>query len=169
MTYERLHRAPLPPDNLLFEENVYKLGWDGQRNQLPQETFDLSMLPTTDFALHLINAVKFHCAEQFYLFDEDSFMEHFAKFQENPSQHSQRAPLWYVHYLLILAFGKAFVTSPVKSQWPPGLNYFVQAMKVMPDLTMCDTNPFEQIQVYCCKALYLQCLNRRGPAHRSVR
>ncbi|CAG9996893.1 unnamed protein product, partial [Clonostachys byssicola] len=169
MTHERLTGEELPPDNLLFHDDVYDFGWNGVRSQASSpDNFDDSVLPTPDFAVYLINAVKFHCGGLFYLYDEDSFMNRMSRFHENPTEYSQRFPLWYVQYLLILAFGKAFATLAVKSHWPAGIELFTQAMKVMPDLTFFDADPLELIQVLCCKALYLQCLNRRSPAHRTI-
>lgn len=168
MTYEQLHGKTMPPDNILFAEKLYDLEWDGNRRQSLHDNFDMSQLPSKDFAIHLLNAVTFHCGGLFFLFDEGSFLDRLALFHENPQEYSRRWPLWYVHYLLLLAFGKAFATQPINSQWPPGTNYFVQAMRIMPDLTFFDTEPIEVIQVLCCKALYLQSLNRRAAAHRAV-
>ena len=168
MTYERLMGTTLLPDRLLFEGSVYDLQWDGRRHLPGESSFDPNILPTQDFAVYLINSVKFHCGRLFYLFEEEYFMKQFALFHEDPLEHARKYPLWYVHYLIVLAFGKAFVVQTSKSQRPPGTELFIQAMKLMPDLTFLEADHIEKVQVLCCAALYLQCLNCRAAAHRYV-
>ncbi|KAM5345814.1 hypothetical protein ACJ41O_011675 [Fusarium nematophilum] len=169
MTHERITGTPLPLDNLHFDGivgKVFDLKWDGIRR--PHETADSSTLPTQDFAVYLINSVKFHCGRLFNLFEEDPFMENFRLFHERPLEHPRLAPLWYVHYLLVLAFGKAFVVQSTKSRRPPGGELFVQAMKLMPDFTFFEADSVEQVQVLCCAALYLQCIDYRVEAWRFI-
>lgn len=162
-------RMPLSPENLLFEGKSYDLGWDGRRGLSPASESESPALPSPDFAIYLINAVKFHCGQLFYLFEEERFMQQFSLFQDNEAEASQSGTLWYVHYLLILAFGKAFVAQSSKGHKPPGAELFVHAMKLMPDFAFYDADPVESMQILCCAGLYLQCLDFRGAAYRIVR
>ncbi len=41
-------------------------------------------------------------------------------------------------------------------------------MKLLPDFAFYNADPVESIQVLCCAALYLQCLDFRGAAYRVV-
>lgn len=168
MTHKRLKGSSLPAGDLLFDGHVYDLKWDGRRTDSAQEIFDTSSLPTPDFAGYLINAVKFHCGQLFYLFEENTFMDQFKSFQQNPAERARTSPLWFCHYLLVLAFGKSFVVQSNKLQRPSGSEHFIQAMKCMPDLTFFDAEPIQKIQVLCCAALYLQCLNNRAAAYHFV-
>ncbi|RAH69953.1 fungal specific transcription factor domain-containing protein [Aspergillus aculeatinus CBS 121060] len=170
MTHERLTGTPLAPDPecLLFDNHVYRLNWDGTRSKNAKNIFEVSHLPSPDFAKYLISSVKFHCGQLFYLFEEDRFMQQLEVFQRNPAEQAQASPLWFAHYLLILAFGKSFVVQSVRSQSPPGAEHFIQAMQCMPDLNLFDGDPIEMAQVLCCAALYLQCVHRRGPAYRMI-
>lgn len=168
MTSVRLSGSPLPPDNLLFDSDVYDLHWDGNKLVEESTSLDLSVLPGREFALHLIESVKFHCCQLFYLFEEGVFMEEFALFHANPSNYAQSSPLWYTHYLLILAFGKEFVVRSNRSGRPPGVGLFLQAMKCMPDFAFSETDPIQKMQILCCISLYLQCLCFRTAAHRAV-
>lgn len=169
MAYEAVTGEQLPTEGLIFDGEAYDLGWDGQRAPAPaQNTQSLPNLPSQDFAIHLINTVKFHCGTMFYLFDEQRFMAQFALFHETSGNHADISPLWYVHYLLILAFGKAFVVQVSKSPRPPGAEFFVCAMKLLPDLSFYKGDPHEKIQVLCCIALYLQCIHCRPAAHNTV-
>ncbi|KAJ4269544.1 hypothetical protein NW762_001208 [Fusarium torreyae] len=130
-----------------MEGKVYDLKWDGIRRSSPQDFPDLSTLPTRDFALYLINSVKFHCEWMYNLFDEDIFMERFSLFHERPAEYARAQPLWFVHYLLVLAFGKAFVVQSTKSRRPPGSDLFIQAMRLMPDFTFFECDIVEEMQV----------------------
>jgi hypothetical protein len=170
MTHERLTGTSLVPnpDELLFDDHVYKLKWDGNKASASQNPFDISNLPTADFAKYLINSVKFHCGQLFFLFEEDRFMAKFATFYQDPATEACASPLWFSHYLLLLAFGKSFVVQSARSKTPPGAEHFVQAMQCMPDFSFYKGDPVESIQVLCCAALYLQCIHSRAPAYRMV-
>ncbi|WZH42385.1 Zn2-C6 fungal-type domain-containing protein [Fusarium acuminatum] len=171
MTHERLTGTPLPTHNLHFaglEGKVFDLRWDGTRKSTTQDMPDMSTLPTKDFALYLINSVKFHCSWLYNLFDEDIFMKRFHRFHKNRAEHIREEPLWFVHYLLVLALGKAFVVQSTKSRRPPGSDFFVQAMKLMPDFNFFECDIIDEMQVLCCAALYLQCVDRIQEAYRLV-
>ncbi|KAF4781920.1 hypothetical protein HER10_EVM0005103 [Colletotrichum scovillei] len=168
MTHEAITGTALSPENLFFDGKVYDLKWDGGRIPSPGDDFSLASLPTQDFAIYLINSVKFHCCRLFYLFEEESFMEHFATFHASAADQSKVPRLWFVHYLILLAFGKAFIVQTSKSHQPPGADLFVQAMKLMPDFTFFECDYIERMQVICCTSLYLHCISCRPAAYRYI-
>lgn len=167
MVHEKIHNSPLPSTGLLYQGSTYDLNWDGRRDA---SEASICALPTADYALFLINAVKFQCGQLFHLFDEPSFMEQFKKFHDANSNlnNDDDTVLWYIHYLLVLAFGKAFVVRTDKGQCPPGGDLFVQAMQLLPDTTYLCSNPLRSIEILCCTALYLQCLDSRSAAYNVV-
>ena len=144
--HERVYGTPLPAASLVFEGQTNELGWDGRR---ASTGFDEATLPTSDFALFLINAVKFHCGQLFHLFDEQDFMRNFSNYHDR-EYRGDCSDLWHIHYLLILALGKAFVVRVGQDRRPPGANLYVQAMKLLPD------------------TMYLQCLDMRSTAYNLV-
>ena len=154
----------LPAASLVFEGQTYELGWDGRR---ASAEFDEATLPTSDFALFLINAVKFHCGQLFHLFDEQEFMRNFSNYHDR-EYRGDCPDLWHIHYLLILALGKAFVVRVGQDRRPPGANLYVQAMKLLPDTMYLCNDPIPSIEVLCCAALYLQCLDMRSTAYNLV-
>lgn len=168
MTHEAITGTALSPENLFFDGKVYDFKWDGGRISSLGDDFSLASLPTQDFAIYLINSVKFHCCRLFYLFEEESFMEHFATFHASAADQSKVPRLWFVHYLILLAFGKAFIVQTSKSHQPPGADLFVQAMKLMPDFTFFECDYIERMQVLCCTSLYLHCISCRPAAYRYV-
>lgn len=166
MAHAQIYGSPLPVANLLFEGSTYDLGWNGLREPVKPDTV---LLPTSDHAQFLINAVKFHCGQLYHLFDDRTFMDCFAEFHQSGGDAGKCSTLWYIHYMLILAFGKAFVAHSSRSQRLHGLDLFVQAMKMLPATMYLCADPLHSIEVLCCVALYLQCLDSRSAAYNFVR
>ena len=168
MAHTKVSGGPLPSDNLIFEGATYELGWDGRR--LLDATSTIA-LPTTDFAMYLINSVKFHATQLFHLFDHESFMESFSKYHDSHKTDEQSDTLWLTHYCMILALGKAFVGRAASSNRPPGVEFFIHGMKMLPDVTLLcyGSNTLQAMEIFCCAALYLQCLDMRSAAYNLVR
>ncbi|KAL9093941.1 MAG: hypothetical protein Q9165_003864 [Trypethelium subeluteriae] len=162
MVHSKISEAPLSAATLLFEGSTYSLGWDGQRTSA---NVDSSVLPAADFAIYLIDAVRFHCGQLFHMFDETTFMVHFHNFYDEPSNQRTYPRLWYIHFLIILAFGKGFVVRAKNEKQPPGSELFVQAMKLLPDISYMYSDTIQSIEMLCCAALYLQCLDNRSAAY----
>ncbi len=134
----------------------------GNRDSIAKEN---SAVPTADYAMHLVNSVKFHCGQLFHLFDEESFMNNLRDFYAEPKQDTSRTDLWYIHFLLILAFGKAFVTKTSRGKRPPGANFFCKAVQLLPDASVLWMEPVESTEILCCIAMYFQCIDHRSPAY----
>lgn len=166
MAYDRLTGENAPTQSTSFDGTMYDLGWDGQRDD---SILEAPLLPSGDFAIYLINAVKFHCGQMFHLFDEGTFMRKLTDFNETTTNVVKPSGLWYVHYLILLAFGRMFVSRQNDGRRPRGAEYFVHAMKLMPEITFLLTQPVQAVEVLCCKALYLQCLDFRSAAYSVVR
>lgn len=166
MAHEHLYHSPLPTDSLLFEGSTYDLGWDGSRNTVDQE---FPIVPTLDYSIYLINAVKFHAGQLFHLFDEGNFMGGLYAFYENHQQQTAAPGLWYIHYLVIIALGKALVVHRNRGSRPPGCEYFTKALQLLPDTTHLCRDPVIETEILCCIALYLQSLDFRSSAHNFVR
>ncbi|THX36628.1 hypothetical protein D6D10_06509 [Aureobasidium pullulans] len=137
MSHEQILGSMPGQESLFFQSEIYDLGWDGTRGPFASTPpMEPATLPTADHAIYLINAVKFHCGQMFHLFDEETFMRCFAIFHDpTVIDKSSLMPLWFVHYLLILAFGKAFLARGTRGRRPPGAELFVQAMQLLPDTT----------------------------------
>lgn len=149
----------------MLDGDVYDLSW----NDLDSSHKDAKQsLPTVDHAKYLVMAVRFHLGDSYHLLDQEVFMtdldEHFNM------QHTGHKPsdLWYTHFLMILAFGKAFTTAKQTEGKFPGAVYFQHAMKLLPDPTQLWKDPFTAAEILCCAALYLQCLDFRYAAYLTV-
>lgn len=163
MVHESLFGLAPPPGRLLFEGQAYEIDWQGG------STAESSViLPTSDFALFLINTVKFRCGQLFHLFDEETFMQSFAKFHSNTDPKEPVGALWYSHYLLVLALGKALVVVFTTGTKPPGSELFVEGMRTLPDIGLTGSEPIQTMEILCCAALYLQCLDKRKAAYNQV-
>lgn len=166
MLHEHVYHSPLPTGSLLFDESAYDLDWDGSRTTVSPE---IPMTPTLDFSIYLINAVKFHAGQLYHLFDEKAFMENLYAFHENPTQQIATSSLWYIHYLILLAFGKAFVVQRNHGPRPAGCELFIKALQLLPDMTRLSREPLVATEILCCIALYLQSLDFRSTAYSYVR
>jgi proline utilization trans-activator len=164
LTHLHLYKAPLPSSVILFDGSAYDLRWDGLRAKGALD--ESPVIPSHDYAIFLINAVKFHGGQMFHLFDEDTFKENLDCFYGSPlEERVNGTSLWYIHFLLILALGKAFIRSRAINNEAPGASYFVKAMQILPDITALCRDPVASTEILCCIALYLQSVDHRNSAH----
>lgn len=118
----RNHGEDLPRHR---DGSTYDLGLGIPR---PTGTPDISELPSLHLCLHYIQCVKFWTLPLFCLFDELTFVANVHEFYERPVRHVEDNPLWFTHFLLIMAFAKAFVPSQTigsgSPNTPPGARFF---------------------------------------------
>ncbi|KAJ5772423.1 hypothetical protein N7520_002952 [Penicillium odoratum] len=164
LTHEFIYQESLPTGALAFDGATYDLGWDGIRT--PHRP-DLPTVPTFDHAMYLINTVKFRCGQLYHLFDEAEFMGGLHDFYSR-SEPNETTSLWYIHFLLMLAFGKGFVQHKLQGNKPPGVEFFVKALQLLPDISVLHQEPIESTEIMCCVALYLQALDCRSSAHNYI-
>lgn len=168
MTHHHVYQRAVPSPGLIFDSETYDL--DFEADLLGSGAASLSV-PTLDYAIHLINVVKFHCCQLFHLFEEGEFMGILHEFYAQTPQVPQapiKESLWYVHFLLLVAFGKAFVSKSSQGRQPPGAEFFIRAMQILPNMVVLSRDPIQATEVLCCIALYLQCLDHRISAYNFV-
>ncbi|KAJ5005160.1 putative transcriptional regulatory protein [Colletotrichum sp. SAR 10_66] len=165
ITHQYINKTPLPTSALIFDAAAYTLDWDGYRIG---EGPEMPALPTQDYAIYLVNAVKFHCSQMFHLFDEESFMKSLYHFYSDPNPRADPTDLWFIHFLLILAFGKAFTTKANRSRKPPGHDYFIKAVQLLPDLSVLLKQAALSTEILCSLALYMQCVDFRHASHNFI-
>lgn len=164
LVHQHIRKSPLPSADLLFDGSAYDLPWDGSRS-LPDASTPI--IPSIDYAIFLINAVKFHCAQLVHLFDEEEFTANLHAFYSNSENRAWKESLWYIHFMLIIAFGKTFVQHKQTTR-PPGADFFVQALQLLPDTNRLCREPVAAVEVLCCISLYLQALDSRNAAHVTI-
>ncbi|KAF7185140.1 putative transcriptional regulatory protein C3C7.04 [Pseudocercospora fuligena] len=167
MLHDKSAGGRLPQEQLHFDGTAYALKWNGYRDANADAIASIN-LPSADFAVFLINAVKFHCGQLLHLFDESSFMQKFAQFHESRMDPSLCAGLWYSHYCIILALGTMLIARDGESQTIPGEQLFIKGMMALPDLAFSEEDPVETIEILCCAALYLQCCDRRRQSYHLI-
>ncbi|KAJ5488595.1 hypothetical protein N7539_003485 [Penicillium diatomitis] len=154
-----------PPDPWHLDGMAFKLQW----TPLPPDVIpDVTNLPPLDYALFLFNTVKYHCGFLSFMIDEDSYLKDLHEFYRNPSAKATSARYWYVEYLLVLAFGKAFLSQKSTSGAPPGHQYASRAMALLPDLSGMDQDPLTCIQALSLGAVYLQSIDMRRAAFHHI-
>jgi len=162
LIHSQISRTPLDKTSLHAEGEAFDLGWSSSRNNSP---VDLSGPPSLDFALYLMNKVKFRIYQLFHLFDEKRFSSNFYLFYDNPVEVATQSPLWYIHFLLVIAFGKSCIGRSQTSDHLPGWDLFVRAMELLLDPMFLCVEQVNSAEILICVALYLQALDFRVASH----
>lgn len=127
---------------------------------------DISGLPSIDHALYLFSTVKFHLGQHYRFFEEATFLRHVHEFYYgNGQEKAITCRLWFAQFLLVLAFGNAFLSRSRNPQEPPGAKFFVRAMSLIPDLTSLWKDSLLAIEVLAQAGLYLYSIDHRESAH----
>ncbi|KAK6373763.1 hypothetical protein LTS17_008256 [Exophiala oligosperma] len=163
--HQAVHNTPLRRESFALDGDVYNLGWDGLRVISDD---DRVVLPTLNHAKYLMLSAQFHVGEMYHLFHEETFMSELVRFHENRANDAYTRTLEYVHYLLVMALGKACVSRRPGKGTPPGQDLFIQAMKILPDISQLWTDPFTTAEIFCCASLYLQGIDHRYGAYLTV-
>lgn len=164
--HQAVHGVSLPPENFALDGEVYSLGWDGLRTFKDD---DMVALPSFNHAMYLARSVQFHIGQVYHMFHEETFVSELRKFYSSTAERGDKSKLWYTHYLLVMAFGKALVSRGVEKAEPSRVELFVHGMKLIPDVSHIWHDPFTAAEIYCCAALYLQCVDFRYGAYVTVR
>lgn len=168
MAYEAVNRAPMASTALQFDEETYDLRHDNNSKKL--ESIDTQIaVPSRDHALHLVNTVQFHLGQLFHLYEEDTFMEQLNEFYISPQSEPPNNDLWFVQFLLIMAFGKALFSKRTGDRKAPGAQFFNKAMSLLPSIFILTRDPALGTEILCSAALYLHCFDHRMSAYNYVR
>lgn len=132
----------------------------------PGMTITMQDLPSRDYAIYLLNTVKFHVCQTYHLFDEPSFMQAFSNlYNDGPQPLNPKNRLWYVQYFIIMAFGKALLMRGSSRANPYGSEYLSRAMELLPDVNGLYENPIISVEICCGLSLYLQSVDHRNSAY----
>lgn len=165
----------MPSPGLIFDGETYSVELDGDdpadETNFNDNAKTTVSIPTKEYAIHLIQTVRFHCCQLFHLYDEHDFMGYLNTFYSQPSAPTpgaRRERLWYIHFLLLLAFGKAFVSRRCHGRRPPGAEFFTRAMELLPSTVTLSREPTMAVEILICLALYIHCLDYRMSAYNYV-
>ncbi|KAL4755170.1 hypothetical protein BDW72DRAFT_200202 [Aspergillus terricola var. indicus] len=163
---EQVPEANNPPDPWNIDGTAFMLKW----RPLPaDETPDLMDLPPMDYELHLLHTVRFHFGPLFYIVDEAAFIRDLHHFYTNSEDHVGSMQIWFAQYLLIIAFGKAFLAPNRQPNAPPdGHQYASWAMALMPDMSGLHSDQLQSIQALALAALYFQSVDMRVAAFQHI-
>ena len=148
---------------LAADGDAYQLHWSrADSDKLP----DISGLPPIDYAIYMLNTVKFHLGQLYRLFDDEEFLQNLYEFYDDALGKVQETRLWYIQYLVILAFGEAFLT-PVRTaeNAPSWSRFFTRAMSLLPDVPALWHDPVPAIEVLTLIALYFHSVDMRDSAY----
>lgn len=127
-------------------------------------------LPSLDYALYLTNTVKFHISQSFHIFSEDGFMAGLRTlYNEKSVALTASHRLWYVQYLIVMAFGKALLSRSPDGSSPTGSEFLARAIQYLPAVHGLYEDPILSVEICCGLALYLQSIDHRNSAYVYVR
>ncbi|GLA73544.1 hypothetical protein AtubIFM55763_004470 [Aspergillus tubingensis] len=165
LTIVQAHISPESPRAipLAVDGDAYQIQW---RHASSEEAPDISGLPSLEHALYMVSTVQFHFTHLYRLYDEDEFYRHMYEFYDDAAAKVQECRLWYVQFLIILAFGEAFL-DPVRNHantasWT---KYFSRAMSLLPDITGLWQDPTLAIEVLALIGLYFHSVDMRDTAY----
>lgn len=167
MMTEKLQLKSLPNVPTSSEKESYPIRWEACPTN---ETPDISGLPSLDHALYLSETVKFHLGQSYRLYSEGEFIDNVREFYNGDSaKMATEQRLWFIQFLLVLAFGTAFLHRSKRSKDPPGSKFFIRAMSLMPDHAPLWKGSLLAIEVLAMAGLYLYSIDQRESAHIYVR
>ncbi|THC96555.1 hypothetical protein EYZ11_003947 [Aspergillus tanneri] len=159
----RLNPNNPKPIPLAVDGDAYQIHW---RRASSDEAPDISGLPSLEHALYIHNTVQFHFGHLYQMFDEKEFLQHLYGFYENAAVKVQENRIWYIQFLIVLAFGDAFLAPVRKSHNTAGwTKYFSRAMSLLPDTGGLWHDPTLAIEVLALIALYLHSVDMRDTAY----
>ncbi|KAH8199631.1 hypothetical protein TruAng_006224 [Truncatella angustata] len=156
---QRIPEANCPPDPWNLDGSAFDMHWVPiARNERP----DVTNIPPLDYALFLFNTAKFYLGGHFMcLIDESSYMKNLHEFYKDPASKASDCRHWFAQYLLILAFGKAFSSTCKCPSGPPGHQYALRAMRLLPGMAGLPPDTTLAVQVLALAAVYLQSVDMR--------
>ncbi|KAF4442228.1 transcription factor [Fusarium austroafricanum] len=152
-----------PPWHL--DGSAFRLHW---RPLMPDEQPDVSNLPPSDYAYFLIQTARFYLGPLASLIDEAEFLQHFKELYKDAPAKAASCKLWYAQYLLMIAFGKAFLGGKSVDGSPPGYQYAARAMPLMPELAGIALDPVLSVQALTLAAIYFQSIDMRVAAYQHI-
>lgn len=89
-------------------------------------------------------------------------MKNLHEFYGDVQQKVQNSKLWYIQFLVIMAFGETLLLPASKtSQSSAYSQYFTRAMSLLPDITEMWNDPILSVEILALVALYLYSLDMR--------
>ncbi|KPM39399.1 hypothetical protein AK830_g7152 [Neonectria ditissima] len=134
----------------------------------PDEAPDVSNLPPSDYALFLVKTATFYLGPLANILDERRFICNMKELYEDAPTKARVCRHWYAQFLLMLAFGKAFLGNAGKDNKPSGYQYAARAMSILPDLAGIDNEPVVSAQALTLAAIYFQSIDMRVAAFHHI-
>ncbi|CAH0024860.1 unnamed protein product [Clonostachys rhizophaga] len=143
------------------DKGAYNMQWTPLGSN---EEVDISTLPHRDHALFLIGAAKFYLNNYLGLIDEPEFTKGVYDLYERPAEKANSSRTWYAHFLLVLAYGKAYSKGD-NSRGPPGSHYALRAMTMLPDMSGLYADPVLSVQTLTLASMWFQSVDMRIAAY----
>lgn len=144
---------------------AFRLKWSPVRLD---ESPDATDLPPADYALYLFHLVKFRLGPYSRVFHEPTFLQNLELLEKDLVTVTTSQRLWFAQYLLVLAFGQAFLANSPAESGPQGCGFAERAMALIYDVDQLHEAEILAIEVLALAALYFQSIDMRVAAFHHV-
>lgn len=154
-----------PFEPLNTDGTAFRLRWSAlPADQIPE----IGDLPPPDHAMYLFHTVQFHLGQLFPTIHEPVFLHRLSQFEIDPLGVCRTQRLWLAQYLLVLAFGEAFLSRDAQAPAPVGSAFAARAMALLPDVTQFHDEGLLAIEVLAMATLYFHSIDMRVSAFQYV-
>ncbi|KAI4596419.1 hypothetical protein KJ359_005549 [Pestalotiopsis sp. 9143b] len=123
-------------------------------------------LPTEQDSHRLLGLFLSYMGVNQHYLDTRTFVDNMAElFQSPASRVHQMKSIWFIQYLLIMAMGKLMDTDTQSGGPHPGVSYFAEAMRLLPQQYELGGHGVISVEILCLVALYLQWCDRKHDAY----
>lgn len=123
-------------------------------------------LPTEQDSHRLLGLFLSYMGVNQHYLDTRTFVDNMAElFQSPASRVHQMKSIWFIQYLLIMAMGKLMDTDTQSGGPHPGVSYFAEAMRLLPQQYELGAHGVISVEILCLVALYLQWCDRKHDAY----
>ncbi len=122
-------------------------------------------LPSESQAYQLQESISVTLGDAYYIIDHRQFADRIASIYQSHRDGTQASDLEFIRFLLVLALGSLIIPHTNDNMHPPGIDYFLRAKSVLPDIASLRQEPVIAIEVLCLLSFYLQCCDQRDDAY----
>lgn len=125
-------------------------------------------IPRLEYITHLAHVVDFHINRGVSVFEVCTFLKRLRN-QPLPN-HSQGKPAvsnpWLAQVFIVVALGKLYTIRKASSSFgPPGVEEFLQCMKLLPSTLNWKRNSLLLIETFCLLSIYAQAADLHDTAY----
>jgi hypothetical protein len=131
-----------------------------------RNTSDTVSIPRSEYIAHLAQIADFHINRGVSVFEASAFLKRLRDEPLPPQLPGKQPSLWFAQIFIVVALGKLSIVKNASSFGPPGVEEFLQCIKLLPStLTWERENPLMLIETFCLLSIYAQAADLHNVAY----